>query len=89
MRNIEHEPRDWLIDTAPSDVIFWAARQTGFAEAVDRLSQQAYGDADRLRGAAEQLRCRQQDLRCSQTAPDNDVTGRNDGIVNQDLPVVG
>lgn len=58
MRNIEDETRDRLIDTARTDVVFLAGRQTGMAEALDRLSQQAYGDADRLRGAAEQLRCR-------------------------------
>lgn len=58
MRNIEDETRDRLIDRARTDVIFLAERQTGMAEALDRLSQQAYGDADRLRGAAEQLRCR-------------------------------
>ena len=58
MHNFENETRDRLIDAARTDVAFLAERQTGVAEALDRLSLQAHGDADRLRGAAEQLRRR-------------------------------
>jgi hypothetical protein len=58
VRNIEKETRDRLIDAARTDVSFLAERQTEMADALDRLSQQANGDADRLRGAAEQLRGR-------------------------------
>jgi hypothetical protein len=54
----EEESRDRLIDAARTDVVFLAERGTGLTEALDRLDQQAYGDADRLRGAAEQLRRR-------------------------------
>lgn len=58
MHDFEKESRNRLIDAARTDVVFLAERQTGVAEALDRLSQQAHGDADRLRGAAEQLRRR-------------------------------
>ena len=58
MQDREEETRDRLIDAARTDVVFLAESGTGLAEAVDRLDQQAYGDADRLRGAAEQLRQR-------------------------------
>lgn len=58
MDDIEKDTRDRLIDTARTHVLFLAERQTGFGEALDRLNRQAYGDADRLRGAAEQLRRR-------------------------------
>jgi hypothetical protein len=58
VRDREKETRDRLIDTARTDVVFLAERQTEMAEALDRLGQQASGDADRLRGAAEQLRRR-------------------------------
>jgi hypothetical protein len=58
VHDIENEARDRLIDAARTDVRFLAERQTGFADALDRLNRQAYGDADRLRGAAEQLRDR-------------------------------
>jgi hypothetical protein len=58
VQDTEKEARDRLIDAARTDVAFVAERQTGLAESVDRLNRQAYGDADRLRGAAEQLRRR-------------------------------
>ena len=58
MHNFENETRDRLIDAARTDVACLAERQTAVSEALDRLSQQAHGDADRLRGAAEQLRGR-------------------------------
>jgi hypothetical protein len=58
MRDVEKETRDRLIDAARTHLIVSAAGQTGLAEAPERLSQQAYGNADRLRGAAEQLRRR-------------------------------
>jgi len=54
----ETEARNRLIDAARCDVMSSTGQQTEVAEALDRLSRQAYGDADRLRGAAEQLRCR-------------------------------
>jgi len=54
----EKEARYRLIDTARCDVMSSTGRQTEVPEALDRLSQQAYGDAGRLRGAAEQLRRR-------------------------------
>ena len=56
MHNFENETRDRLIDAARTDVAFLAERQTAVSDALDRLGQQAHGDADRLRGAAEQLR---------------------------------
>jgi hypothetical protein len=56
--DIEKEARYRLIDAARTDALFLAERQTGFGEALDRLKRQAYGDADRLRGAAEHLRRR-------------------------------
>ena len=58
MHDAEKDARDRLIDAARADVVFLAERQTDYAEALDRLNRQAYGDADRLRGAAEQLRQR-------------------------------
>jgi hypothetical protein len=58
VRDPEKEARDRLIDAARADVVFLAERQTGLAEALDRLDRQSYGDADRLQGAAEQLRAR-------------------------------
>jgi hypothetical protein len=58
VHDLEREARDRLIDTARADVVFVTERQTEFTEALDRLNQQAYGDAERLRGAAEQLRRR-------------------------------
>ena len=58
MHEPEKEARDRLIDAARTDVVFLAERQTGLAEALDRLDRQAYGDAGRLQAAAEQLRAR-------------------------------
>ena len=58
MHDPEKEARDRLIDTARTDVVFLTEQQTELVDAVDRLNRQAYGDADRLRGAAEQLRRR-------------------------------
>ena len=58
MDDAEKEARDRLIDAARADVVFLAERQTEVADALDRLNRQAYGDADRLRGAAERLRRR-------------------------------
>jgi hypothetical protein len=58
VHNFENETRDRLIDAARTDVAFLAERQTAVSDALDRLGQQAHGDADRLRGAAEQLRRR-------------------------------
>lgn len=58
MQNTEREARDRLIDAARADVVLLAERQTDLTSALDRLNQQAYGDAERLRGAAEQLRRR-------------------------------
>jgi hypothetical protein len=54
----EKEARNRLIDAARCDLMSSPGRRTEMPEALDRLSQQAYGDADRLRGAAEQLRRR-------------------------------
>jgi hypothetical protein len=54
----EKEARNRLIDAARCDLMSSTGRRTEVPEALDRLSQQAYGDADRLRGAAEQLRRR-------------------------------
>jgi hypothetical protein len=58
VQELEKEARNRLIDAARCDVMSSTGRQTEVPEALDRLSQQAYGDADRLRGAAEQLRRR-------------------------------
>ena len=58
MHDAEKEARDRLIDAARADTVLLGERQTDLTSALDRLNQQAYGDADRLRGAAEQLRCR-------------------------------
>ena len=58
VRDVEKEARDRLIDAARTYLIFLAGRQSRLAETLGRLSQQAYGNADRLRGAAEQLRRR-------------------------------
>ena len=58
MHDAEKEARNRLIDAARADAVFLAEQQTELSEALDRLNRQAYGDADRLRGAAEQLRCR-------------------------------
>jgi hypothetical protein len=57
VNELEKEARNRLIDAARCDVMSSTGQQTE-AEALDRLSRQAYGDADRLRGAAEQLRRR-------------------------------
>jgi hypothetical protein len=54
----EKEARNRLIDAARCDLMSSTGPRTEVPEALDRLSQQAYGDADRLRGAAEQLRRR-------------------------------
>jgi hypothetical protein len=54
----ETEARNRLIDAARCDLMSSTGRRTEVPEALDRLSQQAYCDADRLRGAAEQLRRR-------------------------------
>jgi hypothetical protein len=54
----EKEARNRLIDAARCDLMSSTGPRTKAPEALDRLSQQAYGDADRLRGAAEQLRRR-------------------------------
>ena len=58
MHDPEKEARDRLIDAARADVVFLAERQTGLAEALNRLDRQSYGDAERLQAAAEQLRAR-------------------------------
>jgi hypothetical protein len=58
VEDLETEARNRLIDVARCEVMSSTERQTEVTEALDRLSQQAYGDADRLRGAAEQLRHR-------------------------------
>jgi hypothetical protein len=49
VHDAEKEARDRLIDAARADVVL----HTEVGEALDRLDRQAYGDADRLRGAAE------------------------------------
>jgi hypothetical protein len=54
----EEEARNRLIDAARSVVMSSTGQQPEDPGALDRLSCQAYGDADRLRGAAEQLRRR-------------------------------
>ncbi|HEY6744183.1 MAG TPA: hypothetical protein VI357_00565 [Mycobacteriales bacterium] len=58
MHEAEKETRDRLIDAARTDVVLLAERQTRLGDVLDRLDRQAYGDADRLRGAADQLRRR-------------------------------
>jgi hypothetical protein len=58
VHDLEKEARNRLIDAARCDLMSSTGRQTDAREALDRLSRQAYGDADRLRGAAEQLRRR-------------------------------
>ena len=58
MQDVEKETRYRLIDAARTSLVLLAGRQTGLADALDRLGRQAYGSPGRLRGAAEQLRRR-------------------------------
>lgn len=58
MDDKEREAQNRLIDAARTDIAFIAEEPTAVSDSLDRLHQQAYGDAERLRSAAEQLRRR-------------------------------